>query len=134
MNTRRFTLHVSLCRLYRVLLLLLLAALLSLPPLALAQSGDGYDLTWSTVDGGGYNNDATADGGVEAAGGVAVAPADGGVVSGGGVAPAPADSGVGAAGGVVLTPTDGGRVPAVSYTHLTLPRRLRCRSRWSPYH
>ena len=23
---------------------------------------------------------------------------------------------------------------AVSYTHLTLPRRLRCRSRWSPYH
>ena len=22
----------------------------------------------------------------------------------------------------------------VSYTHLTLPRRLRCRSRWSPYH
>ena len=23
---------------------------------------------------------------------------------------------------------------SVSYTHLTLPRRLRCRSRWSPYH
>ena len=23
---------------------------------------------------------------------------------------------------------------AVSYTHLTLRRRLRCRSRWSPYH
>ena len=23
---------------------------------------------------------------------------------------------------------------AVSYTHLTLPTRLRCRSRWSPYH
>ena len=26
------------------------------------------------------------------------------------------------------------RYLAVSYTHLTLPRRLRCRSRWSPYH
>ena len=22
----------------------------------------------------------------------------------------------------------------VSYTHLTLPTKLRCRSRWSPYH
>jgi len=54
MNTRRFMLHVSLGTPHRVLLLLLLAALLSLPPLALAQSGDGYDLTWSTVDGGGY--------------------------------------------------------------------------------
>ena len=26
------------------------------------------------------------------------------------------------------------QLAAVSYTHLTLPRRLRCRSRWSPYH
>src|SRR5665647_1385579 len=25
-------------------------------------------------------------------------------------------------------------MPAVSYTHLTLPRIERCRSRWSPYH
>ena len=24
--------------------------------------------------------------------------------------------------------------PSVSYTHLTLPRIERCRSRWSPYH
>ena len=34
---------------------LLLAFLLSLPAsLALAQSGGGYDLTWNTIDGGGY--------------------------------------------------------------------------------
>ena len=25
-------------------------------------------------------------------------------------------------------------IVTVSYTHLTLPTRLRCRSRWSPYH
>ena len=31
-----------------------LLALLLVTPVALAQSGDGYDLSWSTVDGGGY--------------------------------------------------------------------------------
>ena len=40
---------------------------------------------------------------------------------------------------VVVVPVrhgDAGQSPhrAVSYTHLTLRRRLRCRSRWSPYH
>jgi hypothetical protein len=35
-------------------ILLALASLLLLTPLALAQSGDGYDLSWWTVDGGGY--------------------------------------------------------------------------------
>jgi len=46
MNGSRFT--------FPVFRLLLLAALLSLPVLVLAQSGGGYDLTWNTVDGGGY--------------------------------------------------------------------------------
>jgi hypothetical protein len=32
---------------------LILAILLLLAPIALAQSGDGYDLSWWTVDGGG---------------------------------------------------------------------------------
>jgi len=46
MNVSRFTFYV--------LRFLLLAALLSLlASVALAQSGGGYDLTWSTVDGGG---------------------------------------------------------------------------------
>ena len=26
------------------------------------------------------------------------------------------------------------RIDSVSYTHLTLPTKERCRSRWSPYH
>ena len=30
--------------------------------------------------------------------------------------------------------TDKATMEAVSYTHLTLPRCSRCRSRWSPYH
>lgn len=38
----------------RSLLRLLVVALLLLPALAQAQSGGGYDLFWSTVDGGGY--------------------------------------------------------------------------------
>ncbi len=33
---------------------LALTALLLLTSVALAQSGGGYDLSWSTVDGGGY--------------------------------------------------------------------------------
>jgi hypothetical protein len=47
MNGSRFTFHAS--------RLLLLAALLSLlASVALAQSGGGYDLSWSTMEGGGY--------------------------------------------------------------------------------
>ncbi len=51
MSASRFRFHAS-----RRLALhaLLLVALLFLPALVLAQSGGGYDLTWSTVDGGGY--------------------------------------------------------------------------------
>ena len=36
-----------------ILVLLVLTPLLLLASVALAQSGGGYDLTWSTVDGGG---------------------------------------------------------------------------------
>ncbi len=39
---------------FRYLAWLLLALLVLLPALALAQTGGGYDLTWSTIDGGGY--------------------------------------------------------------------------------
>jgi len=46
MNASRFTL--------RALCLLLLAALFSLPALALAQLDGRYNLSWNTVDGGGY--------------------------------------------------------------------------------
>jgi len=38
----------------RTAILLALAALLLLASVALAQSGNGYDLTWNTVDSGGY--------------------------------------------------------------------------------
>jgi hypothetical protein len=38
-----------------------LAAILLVTPLALAQSGDGYDLSWSTVDGGGYTSSTGGD-------------------------------------------------------------------------
>ncbi len=73
MNGSRFTLHV--------LRLLLLAALLSLlAPVARAQSGGGYDLTWSTVDGGGYT---WSEGGSYSLGGTVGQP-DAGVLSGGG--------------------------------------------------
>ena len=41
-------------KLFRYLVWLLLALLVLLPALALAQTGGGYDLTWSTIDGGGY--------------------------------------------------------------------------------
>jgi len=46
MNGSHFPIHV--------LRLLFLTALLFLPALVLAQSGGGYDLTWNTIDGGGY--------------------------------------------------------------------------------
>jgi hypothetical protein len=73
MNGSRFTFHVS--------RLLLPAALLSLlASVALAQSGGGYDLTWNTIDGGGYT---FSTGGGYALGGTA-GQADAGVLSGGG--------------------------------------------------
>ncbi len=70
MNASRFPFHV--------LLLITLLALLA--PAALAQTGGGYDLTWNTVDGGGYT---WSTGGGYALGGTIGQP-DAGVLSGGG--------------------------------------------------
>lgn len=53
--------------------------LLLIPALALAQSGDGYDLTWNTVDGGGVTFSA---GGDYTLGGT-VGQADAGLLQGG---------------------------------------------------
>jgi len=73
MNGSRFTLHV--------LRLLPVVALLSLlSSVARAQSGGGYDLSWSTIDGGGYT---WSEGGGYSLGGTAGQP-DAGVLSGGG--------------------------------------------------
>ncbi len=71
MNASRFTFSV-----------LLLAAWFSLPALALAQTGGGYDLTWSTVDSGGYT---WSEGGGYALGGTVGQP-DAGALTGGGYA------------------------------------------------
>ena len=62
--------------------LFLLAGVLLLPPglVALAQAGGGYDLTWSTVDGGGYT---FSTGSGYSLGGTA-GQADAGVLTGGG--------------------------------------------------
>ena len=68
------------CKPYRYLVWLIPAALLFLPALALAQSGGGYDLTWSTIDGGGYT---FSEGGGYSLGGTVGQP-DAGVLSGGG--------------------------------------------------
>ncbi len=70
MKASRFTFYFSL-----VIALLLLPA-----SVALAQSGGGYDLTWNTVDGGGYT---WSTGGGYALGGTAGQP-DAGALSGGG--------------------------------------------------
>jgi len=64
----------------RATIVLALAAFLLLAPVALAQSGGGYDLSWNTVDGGGYTFHA---GGDYTLGGTAGQP-DAGVLSGGG--------------------------------------------------
>ncbi len=56
-----------------------LLALLLLSGVALAQSGGGYDLTWNTVDGGGYT---FSTGGSYALGGTIGQP-DAGAMSGG---------------------------------------------------
>jgi len=61
---------------------LLLALLVFLPALALAQTGGGYDLTWNTIDGGGYT---FSEGGGYFLGGTA-GQADAGVLQGGGYA------------------------------------------------
>ncbi|MBI5568166.1 MAG: hypothetical protein HY870_24945 [Chloroflexi bacterium] len=57
----------------------LFAALLALPVLAHAQTGGGYDLTWSTIDGGGGN----ATGGAYKLDGT-IGQTDAGSLSGGG--------------------------------------------------
>lgn len=57
----------------------LLVLLVLLPAVALAQSGGGYDLSWSTIDGGGYTFSA---GGDYTLGGTIGQP-DAGVLSGG---------------------------------------------------
>ncbi len=61
---------------------LLLGVLLAPIPLALAQSGGGYDLTWNTIDGGGYT---FSTGGGYSLGGT-IGQADAGMLSGGGYA------------------------------------------------
>jgi hypothetical protein len=63
-----------------ILVLLTLTALLLLASVALAQSGGGYDLTWSTVDGGG----ATWSEGGGYSLGATIGQPDAGVLSGGG--------------------------------------------------
>jgi len=63
----------------RSLVWLLLALLVLLPALALAQTGGGYDLTWNTIDGG-YT---FSTGGSYSLGGT-VGQADAGALSGGG--------------------------------------------------
>jgi len=73
MNRSRFPFHVS-----RLLLLAILLSLLA--SVALAQTGGGYDLTWSTIDGGGAT---WSEGGGYALGGTIGQP-DAGVLSGGG--------------------------------------------------
>jgi hypothetical protein len=65
---------------FTVILLLLALIALLLASVARAQSGGGYDLTWSTVDGGGATWSA---GGGYALGGTVGQP-DAGVLSGGG--------------------------------------------------
>lgn len=57
----------------------MVALLLILPALALAQSGGGYDLSWNTIDGGGYT---WSTGGSYVLGGTAGQP-DAGILSGG---------------------------------------------------
>ena len=64
----------------RAAIVLALAAFPLLASVALAQSGGGYDLSWNTVDGGGYT---FSTGGDYTLGGTAGQP-DAGELSGGG--------------------------------------------------
>lgn len=70
MNISRFIFHVS----------LLIALLALLAPIAFAQTGGGYNLTWNTVDGGGYT---WSEGGGYSLGGTVGQP-DAGVLQDGG--------------------------------------------------
>lgn len=63
----------------RYIIGLLLALAVLAPALVLAQSGDGYDLTWNTLDGGGYT---WSEGGEYSLGGTIGQP-DAGALSGG---------------------------------------------------
>mgnify|MGYP000473091717 CR=1 FL=1 len=63
-----------------ILVLLVLTSLPLLAPVARAQSGGGYDLSWNTIDGGGTT---WSEGGGYSLGGTAGQP-DAGVLSGGG--------------------------------------------------
>jgi hypothetical protein len=65
---------------YKGILFLPVCLLLLAAPLTLAQSGGGYDLSWSTVDGGGAT---FSSGGGYSLGG-SVGQADAGLLSGGG--------------------------------------------------
>jgi hypothetical protein len=67
-------------KLFRYLVWLLLALPVLLPALALAQTGGGYDLTWSTIDGGGYT---FSTGGSYSLGGTVGQPDAGGLTGGG---------------------------------------------------
>ena len=73
MNGPRFTFYIL-----RFPLLVVLLSLLA--SVALAQTGDGYDLTWNTIDGGGYT---FSEGGGYSLGGTIGQP-DAKVLSGGG--------------------------------------------------
>ena len=64
----------------RAAIFLALAAFLLLASAALAQSGGGYDLSWNTVDGGGY----TFSAGVDYTLGGTVGQPDPGLLIGGG--------------------------------------------------
>jgi len=61
-------------------ILLVTCLLLVMAATVLAQSGDGYDLSWSTIDGGGYS---FSSGGGYSLGGTAGQP-DAGLLTGGG--------------------------------------------------
>jgi hypothetical protein len=79
MNGPRLTLYALRFAFY-TLRLLPLALLVLLPALALAQTGGGYELTWNTIDGGGYT---WSVGSGYALGGT-IGQADAGVLTGGG--------------------------------------------------
>jgi hypothetical protein len=80
MNRSRFTFHISRFTFYVLRFTLLVVLLSLLSSVARAQSGGGYDLTWSTVDGGGAT---WSEGGGYSLGGTVGQP-DAGVLSGGG--------------------------------------------------
>jgi len=62
MSGSRFTSCALHLLLVAGLLVLASLAFRQAQPVTLAQSGNGYDLTWNTVDGGGYTFSASTDG------------------------------------------------------------------------